>query len=193
MSKGIKLIDARMKFDYAKGYIPGSINIQGNNSFATWAGWFLNYEEPFILLANESQLEDLTRKLMRVGLDRIMGYIPSVKDYVAAGGKLDLVDIIDTNTFKEMMKGEDIQIVDLRGASEYKAGYIKNADHVFVGTVLQNIHKISKEKKVVIHCQGGDRASIGYSLLAREGYKNVLTYSGSINEWVALGNPLEHV
>jgi hydroxyacylglutathione hydrolase len=92
-----------------------------------------------------------------------------------------------------MMKGEDIQIVDLRGASEYKAGYIKNADHVFVGTVLQNIHKISKEKKVVIHCQGGDRASIGYSLLAREGYKNVLTYSGSINEWVALGNPLEHV
>ena len=39
MSKGVKLIDARVKTEFAKGFIPGSINIQGNNSFATWAGW----------------------------------------------------------------------------------------------------------------------------------------------------------
>ena len=41
MNKGIKLIDARNKTDFAAGFIPGSINIQGNNAFATWAGWFL--------------------------------------------------------------------------------------------------------------------------------------------------------
>ncbi len=55
LNKGIKLIDARNKFDFAKGFIPGSINIQGNNSFATWAGWYLNYAEPFMLLADENQ------------------------------------------------------------------------------------------------------------------------------------------
>ena len=49
MAKGIKLIDARNKVDFEEGFIPGSINIQGNNSFATWAGWFLNYDEKFIL------------------------------------------------------------------------------------------------------------------------------------------------
>ena len=65
--------DARNKVDFAAGFIPGSINIQGNNSFATWAGWYLTYDEKFILLADESQLDDLTRKLMRIGLDNIIG------------------------------------------------------------------------------------------------------------------------
>src|SRR5690606_21941376 len=39
---GIKVIDTRNKFEFAKVYLPGSINIQGNNSFATWCGWILN-------------------------------------------------------------------------------------------------------------------------------------------------------
>jgi len=192
MNKGVKLIDARVKTEFAKGYIPGSINIQGNNSFATWAGWYLGYDEQFILLAEESQLDDLTRKLMRIGLDNIMGYVSSTDAYVQAGGKLDTVPVIDINTFKEVMQETNVQIVDLRGATEYKSGHIKNADHVFVGTILKNLDKVSKDKKVVIHCQGGDRATIGYSLLAREGYTNVLNYSASMNEWLALGNPVEH-
>jgi hydroxyacylglutathione hydrolase len=192
MSKGVKLIDARGKNEFAQGFIPGSINIQGNNSFATWAGWYLNYDEQFILLADESQLDDLTRKLMRIGLDNIMGYVASTEAYVQAGGKLETVKIVDTDTFKKVLEEPNVQVVDLRGATEFKSGHIKNADHVFVGTLLKNLDKVSKDKKVVIHCQGGDRATIGYSLLAREGYNNVLNYSASMNEWVAQGNAVEH-
>ena len=192
MSKGVKLIDARGKNEFAQGFIPGSINIQGNNSFATWAGWYLNYDEQFILLADESQLDDLTRKLMRIGLDNIMGYVASTDAYVQSGGKLETVKIVDTDTFKKVLEEPNVQVVDLRGATEFKSGHIKNADHVFVGTLLKNLDKVSKDKKVVIHCQGGDRATIGYSLLAREGYNNVLNYSASMNEWVAQGNAVEH-
>jgi hydroxyacylglutathione hydrolase len=192
MRKGVKLIDARGKNEFAQGYIPGSINIQGNNSFATWAGWYLNYDEQFILLADESQLDDLTRKLMRIGLDNIMGYVASTDAYVQSGGKLETVKIVDTDTFKKVLEEPNVQVVDLRGATEFKSGHIKNADHVFVGTLLKNLDKVSKDKKVVIHCQGGDRATIGYSLLAREGYNNVLNYSASMNEWVAQGNAVEH-
>ena len=192
MSKGVKLIDARVKTEFAKGYIPGSINIQGNNSFATWAGWFLSYDEQFMLLADESQLDDLTRKLMRIGLDNIMGYVASTDAYVQAGGKLDVAHVIDIDTFKKVLEEPNVQVVDLRGATEFKSGHVKNADHVFIGTLLKNLDKVSKDKKVVIHCQGGDRSTIGYSLLAREGYNNVLNYSASMNEWIALGNPVEN-
>ncbi|RAJ91014.1 hydroxyacylglutathione hydrolase [Larkinella arboricola] len=41
LHKGIKLIDTRDKTEFAKGFVPGSLNIQGNNSFVTWMGWFL--------------------------------------------------------------------------------------------------------------------------------------------------------
>ncbi|MDZ7648528.1 MAG: rhodanese-like domain-containing protein [Cytophagales bacterium] len=51
MDKGIKLIDARPKTEFAAGFIPGSLNIQGNNAFATWAGWLVKYDEPFMLVS----------------------------------------------------------------------------------------------------------------------------------------------
>ena len=190
MAKGIKVIDARVKTDFAAGFIPGSINIEGNNSFGTWAGWFLNYEEQFILLADESQLDDLTRKLMRIGLDNIYGYIPSTKSWTETGGSLEKANVITLAEFKPMLADKDLQIIDVRNATEFNAGHIDGAKHVFVGTILNNLDKISKDKKVVIHCQSGARAAIAYSLLAKNGYKNIQNYSGGMNEWINDGNPI---
>ncbi|MBK8627450.1 MAG: MBL fold metallo-hydrolase [Saprospiraceae bacterium] len=185
MDKGIKVIDARNKSDFAAGFIPGSINIQGNNSFATWAGWFLTYEEPFILLAAPEQLDDLTRKLMRIGLDNIMGFVPSTDIFQ---GDLQTAKMIGYDDFKTKLEDNDTQIVDLRGVSEYNAGHVNGAENIFVGTILKNTDKISKDKNVIIHCQGGDRSSIAYSLLVKEGFTNVTNYSPGMNEWVAKGN-----
>jgi hydroxyacylglutathione hydrolase len=190
LAKGVKLIDTRNKADFAKGFIPGSLNIQGNNSFATWCGWFLNYEEPFMLLADEAQLDDLTRKLMRIGLDNILGYVPDTTAYTADGGTLETANIVDTDTFKKMLFENNLQVVDLRGETEYKQGHIEGADHIFVGTLAKNLDKVRKDKTVVVHCQGGDRSTIGYSLLAAHGFNNVWNYSASVNEWVKQGNPL---
>ncbi len=189
MGKGIKLIDTRNKADFAAGHIPGSINIQGNNSFATWAGWFLSYDEPFILLADPSTHDDLVRKLMRIGLDNIMGFVPSTAGFVASGGELNKTNIIDIDTLKSKLNDANVQVVDLRGATEYKSGHIAGADHLFVGTLPKNLDKVSKEKEVIVLCQGGDRATIGYSLLENAGYTNILNYSPSMNEWIAQGNP----
>jgi len=189
MGKGIKLIDTRNKADFAAGHIPGSINIQGNNSFATWAGWFLSYDEPFMLLADESTHDDLVRKLMRIGLDNIMGFVPSTAGFVAAGGELNKTNIIDIDTLKSKLNDANVQVVDLRGATEYKSGHIAGADHVFLGTLPKNLDRVSKEKEVIVLCQGGDRATIGYSLLENAGYTNILNYSPSMNEWIAQGNP----
>lgn len=189
IANSVKIIDARNKVDFAKGFIPGSINIQGNNSFATWAGWFLNYEESFILLAEESQLDDLTRKLMRIGLDNIAGYIPSTDIYTETGGSLESAEVVDLETFKAL-KTDGVEVIDLRGAAEYNSGHIEGAKNVFVGTIESNLDKIDKTAKVAIHCQGGDRAAIAYSVLAKHGYKNVVNYSAGMNEWINEGNAI---
>ncbi|KXK38048.1 MAG: MBL fold metallo-hydrolase [Saprospiraceae bacterium] len=191
MAKGIKVIDTRDIADYGKGYIPGTIHIQGNNSFSTWAGWFLNYEEPFILIAAPSTHDDLVRKLMRIGLDNIVGYVPGVEVYTALSKKLDVVKYTDIDQLKSELTNPDVEILDLRGASEFKSGHIKGAKHVFVGTIMDNLNKIAKDKKVIIHCQGGGRAQIGYSLLAAHGFDNVYNYSPGMNEWVLKGERVE--
>ena len=190
MDKGIKVIDTRLKTEFAEGFIPGSINIQGNNAFATWMGWFMAYDEPFILLAEESKHDDLVRKLMRIGLDSIYGYVPDVNVWTDLGNTLEKSNVISLDEFKEIQKTSHAQIIDLRGAAEYNAGHINGTENVFIGTLEKNLDKIRKDQPVVIHCQSGDRSAIGYSLLRKHGFKNVKNYSGSINEWVNAGNPV---
>ena len=187
LDKGIKLIDTRNKTAFAEGFVPGSINIQGNNAFATWMGWFVSYQEPFMLVADDAQIEDLTRKLMRIGLDNIYGVVDEVS---TLGMELQKADIIDIDTFETYLNHNDVQVVDLRGASEYNSGHVDGAENVFVGTLPQNLDKISKDKPVVVYCQGGDRATIGYSLLIGKGFDNIRNYSASMNEWVSKGNPV---
>ena len=143
-----------------------------------------------MILADEDQLDDLTRKLMRIGLDNVYGYIPSTDIWTKEGGSLEKANVITFDEAKQLMKNKEVQIVDVRGVSEFNNGHIAHADNVFVGTLPENLDKISKDKKVVIHCQSGDRAAIAYSILAKNGYKNVLNFSGSINEWVNKGEPL---
>lgn len=184
---GLKVIDTRNKVDFAKGFLPGSINIQGNNSFSTWAGWILNYQEQFILVAKESQMEDLTRKLMRIGLDNIYGFI---EDISGLDQELHTADVIDIAEFKSLLGKDEVQVVDVRNTTEFHAGHVQGAEHVFVGTLEDNLDKISKDKQVVIHCQSGDRAAIAYSLLRKNGFDQVKNYSEGMKEWREQGNEI---
>ena len=181
LNDGIKIIDTRNKLDFVKGFIPGSLNIQGNNSFANWSGWFLNYREQFILVTDDDEkIEDLTRKLMRIGLDNIYGYVSNIKEL---GIELDTLETIEFFKFKDYINDENAQIVDVRGASEFDEYHVDGAINVFVGTIADNLNKISKDKQVIIHCQSGDRSSIAQSFLAKSGFTNVKNYLGGMKEW----------
>lgn len=177
---GMKVIDARDKSEFAQGFIPGSINIQGKNSFSTWAGWILNYEEQFMLVADDDQMEDLTRKLMRIGMDNIYGYVNKVEDL---GVDLETVDEIGFEGFQNNVGNDEVQIIDVRGENEFKISRVPGAKHVFFGTLPANLDEIPKDKSVILHCQSGDRATIAYSILRRNGFDNIKNYPGGMQEW----------
>lgn len=182
---GLKVIDSRNKVAFANGYIPGSLNIQGNRSFSTWVGWQINYQEQFVIVADDSQIEDLTRKLMRIGMDNVYGYISDVQ---TIGIELKTVDVIDIEEFKNHLGKDGVQILDVRNTTEYRAGHIQGAEHFFFGTLQDNLDKIDKNKQVVVHCQAGDRSAIAYSFLKRNGFEHVKNYSGGMGEWKEEGN-----
>ncbi len=183
----VKVIDTRNKMEFAKGFIPGSINIQNNKTLSTWAGWLLSYDEDFVIVAPEEEMDEITRKLMRIGLDRVAGFIPDVN---LPGIELQKADVIGIEEFKTYLGKEEVQIVDVRGKTEYEEGHVDGAENVFVGTLQQNLDKISKERQVVIHCQSGDRSAIAYSVLRRNGFNNVKNYSGGMKEWREKENPV---
>lgn len=186
--EGITIIDARAKEEFAEGFIPKSINIEGNKTFSTWAGWIMDYDDSFILVADDDQIEDLTRKLMRIGLDNIHGYINRVEDM---GVELQTAEIIDADEVEKHLNDDNTQIIDVRGLSEYKAGHIPGADHVFIGTLPDNLDKIDKDKDLIVHCQSGVRATVAYSILRKHGFDNLRNFSGSMKEWTDKNKPVE--
>lgn len=186
---GTPTIDTRHKFDFAKGYLPNSINIQNNKTFNTWAGWVLNYTEPFILILDETELDDITRKLMRIGLDQVVGYItPEMVSQL--GIPLERQQLIDFDEMNRAVGNPNAQILDVRNTTEFTAGHLPGATHLFVGTIADNLDKIDRERKLYLHCQSGDRATIAASILAKYGIKDIKIYSPSINDWVAKGGGL---
>jgi len=150
-------------------------------------GWFIAYDEQFILVAEPNQMDDLTRKLMRIGLDNIFGFVDASKMNQVYTGTLTHANMVTIDAVKA---NKEAEIIDIRGVAEFNSGHIPGAKNVFVGTLLQNLNQVPKDKPVIMHCQGGDRAAIGYSLLVKEGYNNIANYSGGMNEWVKEGQPM---
>ncbi len=191
LQQGSTLIDARKKADFARGHIPGSLHIPDNSAFSTWAGWLLNYEKPFMLVAAKHRMPELTRALVRIGLDNLYGYIPDISAWRDANKPLSTVQNISATDLANMMSNDNIALIDVRATSEYQAGRIAGAQHLHLGYLPDNLDKIPQDKTVVLQCAGGDRSGTACSLLAKHGFKNTMNLTGGIDAWMKAGLPME--
>jgi hydroxyacylglutathione hydrolase len=191
LKDGVKLVDTRNKIAFAGGHIPGSINIQDNKAFSTWAGWILNYDEPFMLIARDDRIDELTRELIRIGLDNVYGYLPDIEVWTNAGHELETLDQVTTSNLYEKIDDNNIQVLDVRGKSEYDGAHIPNAENIHAGYIVDRMEEVPKDKKVVVHCESGDRSSIAASLLQSKGFDNIINLTGGIAAWKQEGYPVE--
>lgn len=174
----ITLIDTRHKTEFAKGHLKDSINIQNNNSLANWAGWMIGYDENMVMIADEGNQEEITRKLMRIGLDNIKGFVTDLDS-----AELEKTKLVDADTVEAMKDNTDTILLDVRGISEFKAEHITGAEHRFVGSFRKKLPTDIKDKKIIIQCQSGDRATIAASYLEKNGFNQVYNYAGSFIDW----------
>jgi hydroxyacylglutathione hydrolase len=186
----IKVVDTRDKLSFAGGHVRGSLNIQDNSAFSTWAGWMLNYDEEFILVAPQHRIEELTKALIRIGLDNIYGYVHDMDSWANSCHELETVNQITVSELSGRLNGDNLQVIDVRGYSEYESGKIPGALNIHCGYLIDNLDQVSKEKDVVVHCASGDRSSIAASLLLAKGYSNVINLTGGMTQWLQDGNEI---
>ena len=185
---GMKVIDTRIKTDFSQIHLSGTINIQHNKTFNTWMGWMINYQEQIVLIVAEEEVEEMTRKLMRIGLDNIYGYVTPA-DLLSNHNSLKSSVIIDADTMANYIGNDEVQLIDVRGEVEYKEGHIEGTNHIFVGHLPKRFKELDVNKKVILHCQAGDRATIAQSFLESKGF-GVENYSAGISDWKLNKKPL---
>src|SRR5689334_15752548 len=71
------VIDTRHPLVFAANHVPGTVNVPAvENSFSTWAGWYVDYAAPTYLIAEEAELPHILTELRAIGVDNIPGYFP---------------------------------------------------------------------------------------------------------------------
>jgi len=188
---GTTVIDTRPSEEFAEAYIPGTINIPGGRSFTTWAGSLLSPDRDLALIADsEGQAVALRRELSLIGMDRVIAWAgaEAFDAWRAGGCKLDQGRSITAHALSSLGNAE---IVDVRGESEWNAGHIPGARHVFLGDLPYAADELPRDRPLVVSCQGGTRSSIAASLLRARGFSNVINHAGGFADWQRSGLPVD--
>ncbi|MGF1669757.1 MAG: molybdopterin-synthase adenylyltransferase MoeB [Balneolaceae bacterium] len=80
-------------------------------------------------------------------------------------------------------RGEDVQLIDVREPHEYEIAQI-GGKLIPLNTILDNAGKISRDKKVVVHCKSGKRSEKAIRQLRENyGFDNLYNLKGGILAW----------
>ena len=187
------VIDTRNAADYARGHIPGTLNIALNKSFNTWAGWLVPYDQEFFLIVEDSCshcLDEAITALAMIGLDQIGGYFGTevIEVWTKLGRELETISQMSAGELRARMQTGGAVVLDVRGRSEWDAGHLPEATNIPVGYLAAHLDELPREQPIVVHCQGGARSAIAASLLKSRGFDNVVNLTGGYADWLAAGN-----
>jgi hydroxyacylglutathione hydrolase len=180
---GALMLDVRDAAEFSKGFIPNSINIGLNGSFAMWVGEMIkDIKQEILLITNEGQEEEAMIRLSRVGYDNTIGYLKGgFKAWQASGNETNTVNRISATEFeKQFLSGTPA--FDLRKTSEYNSSHVVGATSVPLNVIYENIAQFPKDRHFLIHCAGGYRSMIAAGILKKLGYNNFSDVAGGFTE-----------
>ncbi len=84
----------------------------------------------------------------------------------------------------QLDSGENIVLIDVRGAHEFAQGHIEKAINIPMDVVSNEIEKVvpNKDQKIFVNCLSGGRSKASCSLIEAKGYTNVYDIGG-VNSW----------
>jgi len=174
------IIDTRNAQDFAKEFIPGSINIGIGGTFAPWVGTLIpDVNQALLIVAEPGKEKEVITRLARVGYDNAIGYlVGGVDAWRKVGRETDGILSIDVNQLAKALKEPNAILLDSRKASEYQSEHIENAENLPLDYINETFHQIRKDKTYYVHCAGGYRSMIFVSILRARGYRNLVDVQG---------------
>ena len=179
------ILDTRDAQSFAKGFVPNSINIGIDGSFAPWVGSMIPDIKQEILLVTEPGREtEVITRLARVGYDFTIGYLEGgIESWKKAGKETDTIQSISADTLAaKQQENPSIAIVDVRKASEYGSEHILNAQNAPLDFINESMATIDKDKTYFVHCAGGYRSMIFISILKARGFEHLIDVKGGFKE-----------
>jgi hydroxyacylglutathione hydrolase len=181
----VTFVDTRSNTEVHGGTVAGSLNIPAGKSVASYGAWVVNPEtdrNPLVLLApSQASAHEMRDHLVRVGIDKVAGYLTSLDGLPMSTPKL--IQPADLDGLEYAM------VLDVRNRTEHAAGRIPGSYQLSGGRVMWNLDQLPAEGTIVSYCQSGVRNSVAASALRRAGY-DIVELDGSYAAWAARQEPV---
>jgi len=176
------ILDTRDASEFAKGFIPNSINIGLNGNLASWVGEMISDIKQEILLVTEAgKEEESIVRLSRVGYDNTIGYLEGgFEAWKNSGNEIDTIDRIDANAFEENYY-DHLPLLDVRKKSEFVSEHVVGAINIPLHQINEYLSEFPKNKPFVLYCGSGYRSMIAASLLKQRGFTNFTEVAGGFS------------
>ena len=177
---GALVLDTRDAEEFAKGFIPGSINIGIDGSFAPWVGALIpGVDHPLLLVTQPGREQEVVTRLARVGYGNAIGYISGgVASWQEAGKELDVISRVDAEVLSALLRDRQVRVIDVRKPGEYTAEHVEAAASVPLDFLNDHLAEVPKVGEVYLYCAGGYRSMIAMSILRARGWRNLVDVRG---------------
>ncbi|MCI5081730.1 MAG: MBL fold metallo-hydrolase [Saprospiraceae bacterium] len=184
------VIDTRNREDFPQGYIPGSMFVGLDGSFATWVGTLItDLQKPILYIAEPGKEEEVVTRLARVGYDNPIGFLDGgVEAWSDAGETVETIENIEVDAFAELY--QEVDVVDVRKASEFDSQHLVDAENVPLDFIFRHFSSLDTDKKYYLYCASGYRSLIAASLLKANGFDKVVNIIGGFKAISEKGLPL---
>jgi hydroxyacylglutathione hydrolase len=179
------MLDTRDAEVFAKGFVPNSINIGVEGSFAMWVGEMIpDIKQQILIIAEPGTEEEVVTRLARVGYDHAIGYLKGgFEAWKAAGKEVDAVGRLSAEELAQQLKtNRKPMIIDVRKKSEFDSEHLLDAVNIPLNQINQHLAEFPKDKSFVLHCAGGYRSMIAASILKQRGWDNFVDVRGGFKE-----------
>jgi hydroxyacylglutathione hydrolase len=184
------VVDTRMPYAFAGAFIPDSFSIWLGGTSA-FPGWVLDHNQKILFVhERKSDMNKVAAHFWRLGFDNLLGFLcPGIGEWHDMGKPISHVGTLSASELKERLELNELLVVDVREPSEWKEGYIEGAERIFFGHLADKASSLPGDKPVAVVCSVGQRASIGVSILKRDGFHEVYNVLGGMTAWTNLGYP----
>lgn len=188
------VLDTRPWRTFREAHLPGSLFTPFDSSFPTIPGCYVEGEDHIILLIDEANLEEAVRLLIRIGLDRLEGFItPEVfEEYRRAAGRIESIDEVGVAAVAERINRGEANVLDVRRLVEHEEGHIAGSANIAHTRLMARLKELQPGADLIVHCRSGVRSSYACAYLKRMGFTPA-NVAGGFLAWERAGQPVETV
>jgi hydroxyacylglutathione hydrolase len=173
-SDGAVGIDARTdRIAVTNAGVPGAVWAPFDGGFNAAVGSVLTDEtKALYLVIPRADLETAIRDLIRIGYDRIEGFIEpaALEEHFAEHGGAAIPRLSFDEARALWEADESAQVLDVRYATEFAAGHIDGATNISYTRLPDRLDEVERSGPVIVHCATGNRASTASAYLAGQGF-----------------------